>query len=440
MAQAPASAPVASVFKPISLYSTSVAVNGIGDVVTVDQRTRLIDGTRAVLGAGADAVAGEQRSWLAQGSVPGAGGPYADMVADALLDLHVLSQGGAAAAGWTDRWRYVWPRDAAFVAAAFAASGHPDDALEVMRFLQDVQAGDGLFQARYRLDGSGPPDGRGIQLDGTGWALWGAAQAAQRLSGKSRVRFVQQLAPLIDRSTTALLRITDAGRRLPPASADYWEVPESSVTLGTATVVLVGLQSAAVLKSERGGLSAARQARSAADALQQLIETRFGPRGYPRYADDDQVDAAVNFLLPPFTQAPLRDAIPAWASAPARMVRPAGGVAPGQDWKQDGVSWTPETALFALTAARNGNRAEAARWLDWLDGHRTSQGSLPEKVLYDGSPAAVAPLAWTAASVVLAVDALTSPDPARDQDRTSPPTRSTAIARTTRAGFSRGVR
>lgn len=437
-ARAPAAAPVDSVFERISLYSVAVAEDVDGDVVTVDERTPLVDGTRAVPGAGADVVAAEQRAWLAQGTVPGSGGPYADMVRDALLDLHVLSQNGAAAAGWTDRWRYVWPRDAAFVAAAFAAAGHPDDALEVMQFLQSVQAGDGRFQARYRLDGSGPPDGRGVQLDGTGWSLWGAAQVAQRLSGTTRVQFVRQLAPLIDRSTSALLRMTDDGRRLPPASADFWEVPESSVTLGTAAVVLAGLQAATMLQAERGEVRAASQARSAAAALQSLIETRFGSRGYPRYADGDQVDAAVTFLLPPFVQSPLRGAARAWAAAPRRMARPAGGVAPGQDWKQDGVSWTPETALFAVTAARTGKRVEAARWLDWLDVHRTSQGSLPEKVLYDGSPAAVAPLAWTAASVVLAVDALTPPAEPRGQTR--PVTRSTLTASTTRAGFSRGVR
>ena len=34
-----------------------------------------------------------------------------------------------------------------------------------LRFLQAVQAPDGSFQARYLLDGSGPPDGRGGQDD-----------------------------------------------------------------------------------------------------------------------------------------------------------------------------------------------------------------------------------------------------------------------------------
>jgi GH15 family glucan-1,4-alpha-glucosidase len=76
------------------------------------------------------------------------------------------------------------------------------------------------------------------------------------------------------------------------------------------------------------------------------------------------------------------------------MLRPAGGVAPGATWKDDGVSWTPQTALYALTAATLGDAAAAERWLTWLDAHRTPSGALPEKVLADGTPAAVAPLAW----------------------------------------------
>jgi hypothetical protein len=87
-------------------------------------------------------------------------------------------------------------------------------------------------------------------------------------------------------------------------------------------------------------------------------------------------------------------------------LRTAGGLAPGTDWKQDGVSWTPETGLVALTAAASGRRDLAERWLDWLDGHRSPWGSLPEKVTARGRPAGPAPLAWTASLVVLTAEEL----------------------------------
>jgi GH15 family glucan-1,4-alpha-glucosidase len=82
-------------------------------------------------------------------------------------------------------------------------------------------------------------------------------------------------------------------------------------------------------------------------------------------------------------------------------IRPAGGLAPGVGWKTDGVSWTPETALVAYTAAASGDVRSATRWQDWLARHTTDWGSLPEKVLPDGGPAGPAPLAWTAALFIL---------------------------------------
>ena len=84
--------------------------------------------------------------------------------------------------------------------------------------------------------------------------------------------------------------------------------------------------------------------------------------------------------------------------------------APGAQWKQDGISWTPETALVAYTAAMSGRPGTAAHWLDWLNDHRTPSGSLPEKVLASGAPAGAAPLAWTAALVVLTSAELESPN------------------------------
>lgn len=85
------------------------------------------------------------------------------------------------------------------------------------------------------------------------------------------------------------------------------------------------------------------------------------------------------------------------------MQRPAGGLAPGASWAEQSLSWTPQTTLYALAAAHNGEHELALKWLAWVDDHRTPLGAIPEKVSPDGSPAAVAPLAWSAAVVVLTV-------------------------------------
>src|SRR5699024_49610 len=88
------------------------------------------------------------------------------------------------------------------------------------------------------------------------------------------------------------------------------------------------------------------------------------------------------------------------------LARGGGGIAPGASWRDDGISWTPSTSLLALALARAGEHDQAREVLGWLADHRTEAGSLPEKVLFDGRPAAVAPLAWTAADVPLGIETL----------------------------------
>lgn len=388
------------------LHSQTVAMTSSGERVFVDAAGlhRLIPGTRAV----DEPAAAAQRAWLAQGRVPGAGGPWEGMARAALLDLHVLTgSDGAATAGWSTRWRYVWPRDGAFVAAAFARSGHTRDAEQVLAFLQRVQPASGRLQARYTPDGSGAtPDDRGEEPDGAGWVLWSAGQLASVLDDPARRQAaLDRLRPLLTRSTRACLDVLAEGEGLPLPGLDYWEIPQNAPTLGLAAPILAGLEAAPALLREIGEPALAAEAQAAAAALDRTITRRFGGGGYPRELGGRARDAALTFLLPPFrTAPPSPDLLSAWRTAQSELRRPAGGLAPGGDWRRDGVSWTPETALFALTAAQIGEPEVAAGWLGWLDMHRTAAGSLSEKVQANGQPAAVAPLAWTAALVVLAVE------------------------------------
>ncbi|WP_199737827.1 glycoside hydrolase family 15 [Cellulomonas sp. PhB150] len=357
--------------------------------------------------AGARSAAAEQRAWLDSGTVPGAGGPYEDLARDALLDLRtLLLDDGATVAGWSPYWRYVWPRDASFVAVALARTGHVDDALDVLTFLARVQSPDGSFQARYLPDGSGPPDDRGVQVDGAGWALWAAGLVVDQISdGDARARAVRDLHPLVERSTQYLDGLIGADG-LPPVSPDYWEVAESELTLGTAAPLVAGLQSATGLAGLAHDDDLARTASRAGDRLRAAVVSGFEPTGWARYARGGHVDAAVAFTLAPFWREPAASAQLTWRSSAGAMRRPAGGLAPGAAWRDDGISWTPQTTLYAWVAAEQGDAALAARWLDVVDSHRTPSGAIPEKILADGSPASVAPLSWSAACVVLAVDAL----------------------------------
>lgn len=347
--------------------------------------------------------------WLHLGSVPGKGTRWEAMVRMALLDIHHLSQpGGAVAAGAAEHWNYAWPRDTAFVAVALARTGHHAEALLALKFLQRVQLKDGDFEARYLLDGSGPPDGRARQSDGAGWALWAVSEVS-RASGD--VGCPAELRSLLDNATRFALAATDDGQRLPPASPDYWEVGVSRTSLGTVVPLLAGLQNSENVYRAIGEPALARRSGAAAARLRIIVRKRFADR-YERFGSNrfggGGVDAAVTFLMPPFAKSPSPQVVNAWMHYQSVALRPGGGLAPGAGWKQDGISWTPETALVAYTAAAGGRREVAEHWMDWLNAHRTGWGSLPEKVLATGAPAGPAPLAWTASLVVLTAAELES--------------------------------
>jgi glucoamylase len=329
------------------------------------------------------------------------------MVRFAMIDLRQLSRGnGAVAAGAAARWGYAWPRDMAFVAVAMARTGHRADALRMLSFLQGVQSVDGGFEARYRLDGSGPPDDRPRQSDGSGWALWAMGELLRAETTRPGAADLRALQPMLDRSTSYALGLVDNGRRLPPLSPDYWEVPVARTTLGTVAPTLAGLQASARLYDALGRRHEADRSRAAAQRLKGELRRAFATDGYQRFGRYGGRDAAVTFLMPPFADTPDPDVVRAWEQYQREALRPAGGLAPGAQWKKDGASWTPETAMVAYTAAESGRPEVAQHWLDWLQAHVTTWGSLPEKVLSDGSPSGPAPLAWSAAGVVLTVVSL----------------------------------
>lgn len=353
------------------------------------------------------------RAWLASGTVPGATPADRDAAGRALLDLRMLTEpNGASTASWYGSWNYMWPRDGAFAAAAFAVTGHRADAQRVVYFLARAQAGNGLWAARYRPDGTAVTDGREAQLDSLGWVLWATwflhRQDPQAANMTTLWPMVRQAA---DRAAASL-----RADGLPPPSSDYWERPASreqaphAPTLGVCAPILAGLRAATSLAVDRGDSDEAQRWDRAADRLAHAITRRFAPYGYPRSpVPRGLLDSSITFLAPPFSAAS-PDVLASVSRIGARLRLPSGGVIPGEGYGAD-VAWTPETGLFALSAAASGDTAAARGWLDWLIGHRTSLGSFPEKVDARGNQAGVAPLGWTSALVVLALAAERSPLP-----------------------------
>ncbi|WP_152351419.1 glycoside hydrolase family 15 protein [Brachybacterium subflavum] len=397
----------------ISLYSSTVAVDADGrrtllappsgspSAGSAASSPRLEPGTRLLAGTPADSPVARRAhefmegaaTWLAE--VPDA---FAALARSAVWDLWALSDGlPAPVAGWSRSWRFIWPRDTAFCAVALARIGHVDTALDHLAHLQELQAADGWFEARYSPTTGEAPDERPRQFDGTGLALWAAAEVIGTRSGSARASARRRLGPLLATSRDALLRATDHGTLLPPVSPDYWEVSERAVTLGIMASTLAGLEAAGRLDGEGA-------VRDGAEAFRRVLVTSFGPHGFQRRARSGGADSALAFLDATGSHGIVgADQLRALRTS---LARPAGGIAPGARWRRDGVSWTPSTSLLALGLARAGDADGARDLLGWLDQHRTADGSLPEKVLADGSPAAVAPLAWTAANVLLTLDSL----------------------------------
>ena len=313
------------------------------------------------------------------------------------LGAEVFPQGAVVAAP-VSIWRYVWPREAAFAAAALSAVNLTGEALGVLGNLASWQRADGGFEARYTSSGR-VPDHRPAQADGAGWFLWAAGRLLA--DGVSAADLRDHLGAPLARAASRLLGITDTPSHLPAASPDYWEVAETVLTLGTAAPVLLGLEAATALT--RAGIDLGGPAQALAErvtAVRSAMERNFAP-AWGRHLRRNDVDATIALVLPPFTQ-PLTGARAVRQTATERMRRPAGGLAPGVGWRDDGVSWTPETALMAWSALSLGMEEEGTRLLAWLEAHRTAARALPEKVLADGAPAGPAPLAWTCALILLA--------------------------------------
>jgi len=354
------------------------------------------------------------REWLRAGTVPGDTAALRAMATRALLDLRLdVRPNGAVVAGWRSGWDYVWPRDSSWVAVALAQTGHPAMAYQILRFLQRMQPGNGIWDARYLPDGSGPVlDGRPAQLDADGWvpwAVWSWAASQPLASGGEPRRELAQLWPMVLRAADAAARSL-AQDGLPGPAMDYWE-NSVEVTLGTAAPLLAGLRAAAAVAADIGGAAAASDGHrwaAAAARLASAITAAVGRTGYQRVPlAGSGADAAITFLGPPFAE-PGPQVLRAARSAQQALAVPNGGLAPGEAWSgTPDVAWTAETAFFALFDASTGQHSQATALLDWLAAHRTKLGSLPEQVNSAGQPASTAPLSWTDAVTLLALLAQT---------------------------------
>jgi len=301
----------------------------------------------------------EARRWLrrARPLSPSAP-PWADQMYErSLLVLHALTdrRSGAVAAGVRDGWAYVWPRDAAAAALAFAAAGYRVEAEKTTRFLLGL----GLEEAaRFHGDGS-PVPGRPAQGDAIGWVA-AAAQASGLIdSAEHAVRILSPTYPTPWRD-----------------HADYQEGNPGDY-LGNA--IAAGETEAPLYREE-----------STLQLMRQL--------GDP----DSGLDSAAAWAVEPFRR---RELYPAARRTMLALAERGGrfGITPGEGWP--GVDpWSAPTAWTAWSLAALGERREALRLLADLRRAAASAGTLPERVDHrTGVPTSTTPLAWSHAFAILAL-------------------------------------
>ncbi|MGD9736441.1 MAG: glycoside hydrolase family 15 protein [Solirubrobacterales bacterium] len=343
---------------------------------------------------GCDRVFGEAveggRRWLGRARGLGAGAPgwARAMYRRSLLVLRALTdrRTGAVAAGARDGWAYVWPRDAATAALAYAAAGYRGEARRVAGFLSRL--GTGIARAA-RFDGAGAPvPGRGPQGDAPGWVA-----VAKRAAYPDTQIVI---------TATGWLELPDyregsAGTYLANAIAALGGLPAPAAPAARGPGAAPGALGADGTKSGRYFTKSAHR---------RAIVAEFGTaRGLVREAGDPSsgLDSAAAWAVRPFSSPALYPAARRTLLHLAAEATPY-GITPGEGWRGGVDPWTAPTAWSAWSLGALGERRAALRLLADLRRAATGAGALPERVdARTGVPRSTTPLLWSHAFAVLAL-------------------------------------
>lgn len=356
-----------------------------------------------------EASASEAR-WLASGSQFRVSDErIARLYERSLLVLKLLqdSDTGGIIGGARSFWSFCWPRDGVVCAAAFDAAGHHREAERLYRFLAGAQRPDGMWEARYRSDGSAVLDGRAVQIDAAGYFPWGVWMHLRTTGDR---RFAGEMYPCVRRSAECVLAHMDGVTGLPGPSPDYWEYSKRpGFHLSNAVICWGGLTCAADLASVLGRSPDARRYREAAGAIEAGIRTHLWDekkRSYVRGLKGHRgADSAACWAVFPFgifspDDERMRSTVERIES---RLTTARGGITPGEDWRKPDP-WVHETSFLLHYYLACGNEEKADEYFGWMLGAATDAFTLPETIsVRTGLPNSTTPLGWSHANLILAV-------------------------------------
>ena len=335
-----------------------------------------------------------------------------------------------------DTYSYVWPRDGARAAYAFARAGYIDTPRAFFKFCAAILTEEGYLLHKYNPDGSfgsswHPWYANGhtqlpIQEDGMGlvlWALWQSFAAYQDLECVKELYY-----PLIVRIADFLdsYRIENG---LPKPSYDLWE-ERYGIHSFTTAAVYGGLVAAAKFAESFGEHRLAMKYKKAAAGVQRAAQQVLYSKEAGRFArsldtNTGQLDLTVDAslfslfafgLLPP--EHPM--VVSTMNAVEERLsVRTAvGGIAryerdsffhvtedykrvPGNPW----IVCTLWLAQYKIAMAQTLEQLQVAEnMLRWVIAHARPTGVLPEQLDPFGERAiSVCPLAWSHAEFIITV-------------------------------------
>ncbi|HLC51819.1 MAG TPA: glycoside hydrolase family 15 protein [Candidatus Nanoarchaeia archaeon] len=337
-----------------------------------------------------------------------------------------------------DTYNYFWPRDGALIARSIDRAGYYEITEHFFKFCYEVLTKDGYMFHKYRPDGSlgsswHPWLNHGhiqlpIQEDEIALVLDAFWKHYLQHGEKNYIRHLHQ--NLIRKAAEFMIKFIDKKTGLPMESYDLWEEKLGIHTFTCATVY-AGLTAAARLETEFGAAAKAKQYNTIAETIKAAILKHLydEDQGYfikSIYYDQNKIVKDLTLDLSSFYAVFEYGILAVDDVKLARNLKliqdrllnrtNIGGYAryendnyyridrntPGNPWFITTL-WLAE--YYIKKAKTQDDLKPALDIFEWAASHALDTGILPEQLNpHDGSPVSVAPLTWSHAAFVIAIN------------------------------------
>ncbi|MGI0140516.1 MAG: glycoside hydrolase family 15 protein [Thermoplasmata archaeon] len=306
-----------------------------------------------------------------------------------------------------DAYNFCWWRDGGYVAKAMDEAGLYESADRFLKFASSCQNPDGSFFHRHCPDGAlgstwHPPPF--LQIDQTATVVSAAWHHFKRGGDPD---LLVDLWPMVKGAANFLRDFRDPATGLPAPSFDLWEEVKGIHTYSTAAVQHA-LERAARI-AEEIGKSPTEWRRASQEicesALLHLWDTEAGRFVRTLEPRDDRIDAssllALKLGLLPWSDPRARAVVDAVEER--LRVPEMGGLARYENDVYYGEEnpWIICTLWLAEARLRLGEKDRCRELIEWVAGHASPTGLLPEQIdRKTGGPASATPLTWSHSTFV----------------------------------------